>query len=299
MTNRPLISIVINCFNGEKYLKKAINSVICQTYDNWEIVFWDNMSTDNSLEIVNSFKDERIKYFRSASHTQLGEARNLAISKCRGQWIGFLDSDDMWHCEKLTFYLESLSKYSYVSNVSLIYSRTYIVDKLDHVISGNNYVSTGYIHNKLLKKGNFIVFSSVLIHEKALKMAGNISESLNFCEDYELLLKITNNHFSIGIDKYLTYYRVHSDSITTRKKYDNSVEYIDFLIEYTKNKSLKLNTIFYLKVNITYAVFILIIKQILEFKYINFIRILLKYFPYLILSIFIFPLLVIKKITRP
>ena len=65
MTDNPLISIIMNCYNGEKYLQEALDSVINQTYKNWEIIFWDNQSTDNSSFILKSYKDHRIKYFYS------------------------------------------------------------------------------------------------------------------------------------------------------------------------------------------------------------------------------------------
>ena len=63
MFKEPLVSIIINCFNGEKYLREAIDSVISQTYKNWEVIFWDNQSTDRSARIFKNYKDERLKYF--------------------------------------------------------------------------------------------------------------------------------------------------------------------------------------------------------------------------------------------
>ena len=63
MTNKPLVSIIMNCYNGEKYLKHSIKSIINQKYVNWELIFWDNKSTDNSAKILKKFKDKRIKYF--------------------------------------------------------------------------------------------------------------------------------------------------------------------------------------------------------------------------------------------
>ena len=68
---KSLVSIIINCFNGEKYLKEAINSVYNQSYKNWEIIFWDNLSIDRSKNIVNSFSDKRIKYFYSNNFLQI------------------------------------------------------------------------------------------------------------------------------------------------------------------------------------------------------------------------------------
>ena len=78
LTN-PLISIIVNCFNGEKYLKRALESIINQTYNNWEVVFWDNQSSDNSKKIFSEFKDKRFKYYFSKEHTSLYKARNEAI----------------------------------------------------------------------------------------------------------------------------------------------------------------------------------------------------------------------------
>ena len=73
------VSILMNCFNGEKYLQEAINSVLFQTYSNWEIIFWDNRSTDKSAKIFKSFKDKRLKYFLSPDHSNLGEAQTQSI----------------------------------------------------------------------------------------------------------------------------------------------------------------------------------------------------------------------------
>ena len=79
MNSQPLISIIMNCFNGEKYLKEAIDSIINQTYNNWEIIFWDNLSTDNSATIVSQYNETRIRYYQSEKHTLLGEARDHAF----------------------------------------------------------------------------------------------------------------------------------------------------------------------------------------------------------------------------
>ena len=97
---KPLISIIMNCYNGEKYLKKSIKSVINQNYKNWELIFWDNKSSDNSKKILKEFKDNRIKYFFSKKFTNLYEARNLAIKKSKGSYICFLDTDDWWDKKK-------------------------------------------------------------------------------------------------------------------------------------------------------------------------------------------------------
>ena len=97
---KPLVSIIVNCFNGEKYLKESLDSILNQTYKNWEIIFWDNRSTDQSSKIFKSYKDQRFKYFYAFEHTLLYKARNEAIKKADGELLAFLDVDDWWEKDK-------------------------------------------------------------------------------------------------------------------------------------------------------------------------------------------------------
>ena len=102
MFKEPLVSIIINCFNGEKYLHKALDSIITQTYKNWEIILWDNRSTDKSAEIFNKYNDSRFKYYYAPLHTDvLYEAKNYALKKAKGDFLAFLDVDDWWLPNKL------------------------------------------------------------------------------------------------------------------------------------------------------------------------------------------------------
>ena len=96
----PTVSIIMNCLNGERYLRQAIDSVFNQTYKDWEIIFWDNGSTDTSAEIAKSY-GERVRYFRSKKTYPLGKARNLCMAKSEAEYIAFLDCDDIWLPQKL------------------------------------------------------------------------------------------------------------------------------------------------------------------------------------------------------
>ena len=96
------VSILMNCFNGEAYLDDSIKSIIIQTYTNWELIFWDNQSSDKSLEIISNYDDKRIRVFRSRIHTNLGKARKNAFTKAKGDFLAFLDVDDIWYKEKLS-----------------------------------------------------------------------------------------------------------------------------------------------------------------------------------------------------
>ena len=122
MPKYPLITVIINCFNGSAYLDTAVTSVLNQTYQNWELLFWDNQSVDNSYDIAASYNDTRIKLFRSKTHTTLAKARYEALIYARGEWTGFLDVDDIWHPHKLESQVDLLNQ-QYSSDTSLIFCR--------------------------------------------------------------------------------------------------------------------------------------------------------------------------------
>ena len=93
---KKLVSIIINCLNGEKYLLKTLQSVLNQKYQNFEVIFVDNCSTDNSAKIFKSIKDKRFKYYKTKKTINLYGARNFAAKRCKGEFVAFLDADDWW-----------------------------------------------------------------------------------------------------------------------------------------------------------------------------------------------------------
>ena len=95
------VSIIINCYNGEKYLKECLDSVEDQTYKNYEVIFWDNKSIDDSSKIFLRYDNNNFKYFLSKKFTNLSEARNLALNNITGDYVAFLDTDDYWSKIKL------------------------------------------------------------------------------------------------------------------------------------------------------------------------------------------------------
>ena len=105
----PLVSVILNCHNAAKFLKKSINSVINQSYKNWELIIFDNNSNDKtSLEVLKFKKNKKIKYFKSKKIYNLYKARNLAIKKAKGSLITFIDADDWWLKNKLNVQVKFL-----------------------------------------------------------------------------------------------------------------------------------------------------------------------------------------------
>ena len=119
MKKNPLVSVIVNCFNSEKTILRAINSILNQTFTNFEIIVWDNDSSDSTRNLISSLDDNRIKLFKSNKTVPLGIARNFAINEAKGKYVAFLDSDDLWNPKKLekqlSFMCENDIAFSYTN----------------------------------------------------------------------------------------------------------------------------------------------------------------------------------------
>ncbi len=252
----PLVSVIMNCFNGEKYLKEALISLFEQNYKNWELIFWDNQSSDSSREIIDSYDDDRIKYFYAQNHTALGDARNLALGQASGDWIGFLDVDDLWFPDKLSKQIESISKAN--SNVSLCYSRCeFFTDiiQIDYSVKRISEIRPSY--KKLpqddlaeeLYFGNIIPFPSLLLKKEALSQIGGIPP-YRFSPDYYMSLAISNKFEALAIDEILCAYRMHNSNLSSQIKEEGYIEAIQIVSDLApsdqSNYLIRYNTIRYI-----------------------------------------------------
>lgn len=230
--DQPFVSIIVNCFNGEQHLKEALDSILSQTYQDWELIFWDNQSTDHSASIVQEIDDNRVNYFYADEHTTLGVARNQAFAKSIGEWVTFLDCDDIWvpsRLEELVAKVESSG-----SDLGLLYSRCeYFLDKNE---SRGSSTKLRFIFPKTLFRqyerqlselysGNFIPFSSTLYLSSALRQIGGIPD-YKFCPDYYINLAIAQRHKISGVDATLCKYRIHAKSMST---YDSRIGFEETL----------------------------------------------------------------------
>lgn len=108
-----LVSIIMPSWNTERFIAETIQSVIDQTYTNWELLIVDDCSSDNTDNVVASFKDNRIKYFHNETNSGAALTRNKALREAQGEWVAFLDSDDLWMPEKLEHQIEFMKKNGY------------------------------------------------------------------------------------------------------------------------------------------------------------------------------------------
>lgn len=208
-------SVIINCKNSEKYLKEAVDSVLDQSYEIFEIIIVDNNSKDNTSKIIQSIVDPRIKYFKLNKDLTLGEARNFGILNSNGKYIAFLDSDDFWHNDKLK---KSLSQF--INNkIALAYSNVSYFNENSsfNLYSGLSSFSK-IIFEDLLKNYNLCISSCVFNRIHINKLDYLFDPKLEVCEDLDFFLRLSNLGFANYVDEVLVYYRIHSNNLTKRKR---------------------------------------------------------------------------------
>jgi glycosyltransferase involved in cell wall biosynthesis len=210
MTRQPLVSVLMNCFNGAKYLREAIESVLVQTYPNWELIFWDNRSADASAEICRSFGDPRIKYFLAPQHTNLGEARALAYAQISGELVAVLDTDDLWEPEKLARQTPLFDDSSIGIAISDVRFFTDDGKSLRRFAGGAP--PQGMVFDQLLDS-YFVPVETVLLRRSAIDaLAQAFDPELSHISDFDLVVRLARDWKLAYTDEVLAHWRVHASS---------------------------------------------------------------------------------------
>lgn len=215
--DQPKVSIIMNCLNGARYLPEAMDSAYAQTYDNWEIIFWDNASSDQSAEIVKSY-DGRVKYFRSENTYPLGRARNLAFKEAEGEYIAILDCDDIWLPNKLK---EQIALFTKNPDLGMTYSNSIFFDNEGDKFHMFQAVrpQRGYVFGNLLEK-NFISSETMIFRKSALDSLDYLfNEEFTMVMDYELTLRLAYLYEMDYIDEPLSKWRMHPGSESNKKRF--------------------------------------------------------------------------------
>jgi|TARA_B100000959_G_scaffold207587_1_gene217851 glycosyltransferase involved in cell wall biosynthesis len=222
---QPLVSIVMNCYNGEKYLRFAIESVFSQTFENWEIIFWDNQSTDTSAEIFKSYNDGRFKYYYAKKHSVLYEARNYAIKKCNGELIAFLDVDDAWLSNKLKIQVALLQDQNIglsCTNYSFINERN--LNKLK-IYAAYTSLPFGSVLNDIFKE-YFVHISTLLVRKKAIDQLEYVFDPrFNIIGDLDFVIRLCKDWDVATVQTPVAYYRFHNNNTGNKEGFEMSDEY--------------------------------------------------------------------------
>lgn len=222
-------SVVVVAYNHAKYIASTIESVLQQTYQDFEIIVLDDGSTDNTQDIVSSFSDKRIKYFYQENSGLPACARNKGISLCTGKYIALLDGDDFWHNNKLEKCRQVLND---MPEVGLICNNEAIMygNKIIRYTSYGPYVDQMY--KKLLLDGNCLHTSAVVIRRSIFFEDGNRfceDKNLFTVEDYEYWLRLSLRYKFYFIPDVLTYYRVTETGAYLRNTQANALNMLYLL----------------------------------------------------------------------
>lgn len=208
------VSVVMNCYNGEKYLREAIDSVFAQTFTDWEIIFWDNYSNDNSAKIACSYDSNKLKYFKSMSFTSLGEARRNAVTVASGEWVAFLDCDDNWYPEKLAVQMAALQNTNYVFAYAGILEITGDGIPIRTVVPKYR---SGRLLGHLLNQFD-VNMVTPMIRRSCLKMYNiNFEPVITASEEYNLFIRLAARGDVLVQKNILGSYRVYAGSLTDRQ----------------------------------------------------------------------------------
>ncbi len=212
---QPAVSVIIPTYNRANFLKKSIQSVISQTVPDLEIIVINNYSVDNTLEVVSSFNDSRIKIINFKNSGIIAKSRNQGIMCSAGRYIAFLDDDDLWCPDKLELQIKYLESHP---EFDVVYSNALIIDEKGNkksLLINPKHAKKGKIFFDLLNE-NFVPILTVLMRRTVFESTGLLNEepSMRAVEDYEYWMRIALK-FGFGyIDKPLAMYRIHSMSIS-------------------------------------------------------------------------------------
>jgi len=210
----PLVSVIMNVRNGASTLREALDSVIAQTFTNWELIVWDDYSSDHSASIVAEYRDRRVRYFLSPEDTPLGKARNSAIHQATGDWLAFLDQDDIWMPRKLEMQMALADQ-----TTAMIYGRTirfYPSGMERDYDQAHEFtpLPEGDIFAKLFTTGCFVAMSSAVVRRSAVGEIGGIPEKVQIIPDYYLYTAVARRYPVRAVQEVVCRYRMHTANMS-------------------------------------------------------------------------------------
>ena len=212
---QPAVSVIMPTYNRADYLKKAVQSILDQTFNNFELVIINNYSTDDTLEVINAFNDSRIKVINFKNGGVIAKSRNQGIMQSVGKYIAFLDDDDLWCPDKLELQIKYMDEHP---DFDLVYSNALIIDEHGNkngLLKDSKDAKTGHVFLDLLYE-NFIPVLTVLMKREIFESIGPLTEDTSMIgrEDYECWLRVSLKYNFGYVDKPLALYRIHSEGVS-------------------------------------------------------------------------------------
>lgn len=213
MENQPLVSVIMPCYNAEKYVSESIESVVNQTYTNWELLITDDQSSDRTPAIVQAFseKEPRIKFAVAEQHSGIAATRNKSLARAKGRFVAFLDNDDLWVADKL----EKQVRFMLENGHAFVYS-AYELMKEDGSLKGKTIKTAGVVNYDKYLKNTIIGSGTIMLDTQqtgSLLMPDNATS-----DDMALWCKILKDgHRAYPMKEVLMKYRVRNNSASANK----------------------------------------------------------------------------------
>lgn len=205
-----LVSIIMPSWNTGKYISESIQSVLAQTYTNWELIIVDDCSTDNTDEVIANFCDKRIRYLKNTQNSGAALTRNRALREAKGEWIAFLDSDDIWLPEKLEKQIEFMKKNNYVFSYHDFEKIDEAGKSLGVTVTGPEIVTRSMMYN--------YGYPGCLTFMYNAKFMGLVQiKDIKKNNDYAILLKLCKKADCYLLKENLARYRIRKKSISHDK----------------------------------------------------------------------------------
>lgn len=249
------ISIIIPTYNSSKTIIRCLNSVIKQTYKNWEIIIIDSYSKDNTINLIKNFNSKKIKILSLSKNKTISEARYKGVCNSKGDLIAFLDSDDEWSPKKLDFQMNKMRNNNFFSCTNFTMKNKNDYYKVN--------INKNFLNIKDLIYNRPIALSSVIIEKKIIKKTIKKNLSLNFAEDYFWWTDVLrSNGKCIVIRKFLTNIYIHDKN----RSVNFMKNYISLFNIYRKNFGFNYFKIFFVFIRLIINTFSKNIFKMLTFK---------------------------------
>lgn len=229
MLNKPIVSIILTVFNGEKFLFQAISSVINQSYENFELIIVNDASIDNSDHIIKAFWDQRIVYLRNKNNRNIVESRNIGIKKACGEYICFLDQDDVLLRDKLQRQVDFL-----IANKDywLVGCNILNISEENKIISHVMLPETDTDIRKRLLRSSQFACGAVLMRKQSMDLVGLLNSDFIRTDDYDLWLRLGRIAKMHNMQEYLFQYRLHEQNTSNRNYRDMILKSIKLCFKY-------------------------------------------------------------------
>lgn len=230
---KPKVSIILPVYNAEAYIDKAIQSVLNQTFSDYELIIIDDGSIDKSIHLINNFKDPRIIFIKHTANQGLISTLNEGLQRAHGDYIARIDADDMWtdvdKLQKQITFLEQNTEYGVVGTWA------YTIDENDKKIGTIKNPTTDTQIRKWFLIKNCLIHPSVLFRKDIALKSGSFLSDEKYVEDYGLWLRMGSFGRFANIPEYLMSYRIHSKSITQSKNEEQVKNAITLIKKHKRN----------------------------------------------------------------